>query len=431
MSTEGVTLLGGVWKLFDECQLKDHEKARLAAITADHDAALAACATPSSRAIRMFTDNLKDDVTRPSFVIDVDKILHNQFYNRYSDKTQVFSFFRNDDITRRALHVQFVSRIGRTLGRALNLNLDLIEAIALGHDIGHTPFGHRGEQFLCELLQLHTGRYFNHNVHSVRVFKDLTWTNLTLQTYDGILCHCGEKAFEHYEPLPMRDFDDLDRRVEACYTDPKAIKALRPCTLEGCVVRISDMIAYLGKDRQDAYKAHLSKSDKFPANKLGLWNYEIINSIVTNIIKNSMGKGYLKIDANVYEEVEKVKNENYTVIYDNTQLVARYADVIKPMMCNMYGQLLDDIKQKLELSPVFKHHINIEAITRCYRERGSSKVLAEPNQIVVDYIASMTDDYFIDLYKFMFPNDPLNESIKYHSYFEGLSYEEYARSRNG
>ncbi|MBQ4242120.1 MAG: HD domain-containing protein, partial [Lachnospiraceae bacterium] len=132
------------------------------------------------------------NLQRPAFVRDIEKIMNVPFYNRYSDKTQVFSLVRNDDISRRALHVQFVSRIARNIGRLLNLNLDLIEAIALGHDIGHTPFGHAGERTLSAIYHAHTGRYFNHNVHSVRVLDDICCQNLSLQTLDGIICHNGE-----------------------------------------------------------------------------------------------------------------------------------------------------------------------------------------------------------------------------------------------
>jgi len=117
---------------------------------------------------------------RPAYVRDIEKIMHCPFYNRYADKTQVFSFYRNDDITRRALHVQLVSRISRNIGTLLGLNLDLIEAIALGHDIGHTPFGHAGEKFPSEILQENTGRYFNHNVHSVRVLDTMFSRNISL-----------------------------------------------------------------------------------------------------------------------------------------------------------------------------------------------------------------------------------------------------------
>lgn len=126
----------------------------------------------------------KNNLLRPSFVRDAEKILHHPYYNRYADKTQVFSFYHNDDITRRALHVQLVSRIARNIGSILGLNLDLIEAISLGHDIGHTPFGHAGERFLSELLQNETGRYFNHNVHSARVLDKMFSRNISFQTLD-------------------------------------------------------------------------------------------------------------------------------------------------------------------------------------------------------------------------------------------------------
>ena len=108
-------------------------------------------------------------------------------YNRYADKTQVFSLYRNDDISRRSSHVQLVSRIARNIGGLLGLNTDLIEAISLGHDIGHTPFGHAGEHKLNELYNGNTGRYFNHNVHSVRVLDQIFNLNLSMETLDGIL----------------------------------------------------------------------------------------------------------------------------------------------------------------------------------------------------------------------------------------------------
>ena len=121
-----------------------------------------------SLAKRRNPDFDRESVWRPAYVRDVDKIMHSPYYNRYTDKTQVFSFYKNDDITRRALHVQLVSRIARSIGSVLGLNLDLIEAIALGHDIGHTPFGHAGERYISEVYHAETGRYFNHNVHLVK-----------------------------------------------------------------------------------------------------------------------------------------------------------------------------------------------------------------------------------------------------------------------
>ena len=113
---------------------------------------LPALSFDEDKVIRRNNARDKASILRTAFIRDIDKIMHCPYYNRYADKTQVFSFYKNDDITRRGLHVQLVSRIARTIGKALNLNLDLIEAIALGHDIGHTPFGHAGEEFLDELL---------------------------------------------------------------------------------------------------------------------------------------------------------------------------------------------------------------------------------------------------------------------------------------
>ena len=152
----------------------------------------------------------RESIWRPAYARDVDKIMHSPYYNRYTDKTQVFSFYKNDDITRRALHVQLVSRIARSIGSVLNLNLDLIEAIALGHDIGHTPFGHAGERYISEVFHAETGRYFNHNVHSVRVLDGIFPLNITLDTLDGIITHNGEFEMHEYYPSVMPDFDTFD-----------------------------------------------------------------------------------------------------------------------------------------------------------------------------------------------------------------------------
>ncbi|MBQ2714740.1 MAG: HD domain-containing protein, partial [Clostridia bacterium] len=144
----------------------------------------------------------KMSVLRSPFIRDIDKILNCPYYNRYSDKTQVFSLYKNDDITHRSLHVQLVSRTAKTIGKALGLNQELIEAIALGHDIGHTPFGHTGEYFLDEIYQSHTNRRFAHNVHAIRVLDTIYPLNLTLPTLSGILAHNGELELDEYKPVP-------------------------------------------------------------------------------------------------------------------------------------------------------------------------------------------------------------------------------------
>ena len=198
--------------------------------------------TKDEDAIRRKQDWDRNKLLRPAYVRDCEKIMHTPYYNRYADKTQVFSFYKNDDISRRALHVQLVSRIARNIGTLLGLNVDLIEAIALGHDIGHTPFGHAGERYLSECFQEACGMYFNHNVHSVRVLDGILNRNVSLQTLDGILCHNGEFAMKEYRPVPMQDFTHFDGKYGQCYTDEKAIGRLIPYTLEACVVRVCDRI---------------------------------------------------------------------------------------------------------------------------------------------------------------------------------------------
>ena len=176
-------------------------------------------------------------------------------YNRYADKTQVFSFVENDDICRRGLHVQLVSRIARGIGSASGAELRAHR--------GHRARARRGPHAVrpCgrtlpvdKCYHARTGRYFNHNVHSVRVLDQLYRRNVSLQTLDGVLCHNGEFAQQVLRVGEPSGFDELDARVETCCADERAIKQLRPSTLEGCVVRVSDMIAYVGKDRQDAHR---------------------------------------------------------------------------------------------------------------------------------------------------------------------------------
>ena len=359
----------------------------------------------------------KGSVWRPPFVQDIDKIMHCPYYNRYADKTQVYSLIKNDDVTRRSLHVQLVSRIARNIGRALNLNLDLIEAIALGHDMGHTPFGHTGEHFLDELYTKYAGRHFYHNIQSVRVLDNVFPYNVSLQTLDGIACHNGEIELEEYHPVPLTSFEEFDAMIERCYTDVPFAKRVLPSTLEGCVVRISDIIAYLGKDRQDAARMNLLKEEEFDNKGIGSFNAEIINNLVVNIIENSYGKPYIKMDTEHFNALRSSKRDNYEMIYGRDTSRVKLAQSVRPMMEQIYGQLLDDLKAGNKNSPVFTHHIAY--VNQIHYTRTTPYEHTEPNQIVVDYIASMTDDYFIDLYHYLFPDSDL--TVEYLGYFEPLN----------
>ena len=203
---------------------------------------------------------------RQAFSLDADRILHSRAYTRYIDKTQVFYLIANDHITHRVLHVQLVSKIARSIGRFLGLNEDLIEAIALGHDIGHTPFGHDGERFLSEICHRRGIGYFCHNVQSVefldRVERNGLGWNLCLQTLDGILSHDGEVHDEGIEPKRGKTFDSLRLEMAAKIADPSV--RLFPMTLEGCVVRMADTISYIGRDIEDAIRLGMIQRSELP-----------------------------------------------------------------------------------------------------------------------------------------------------------------------
>ena len=356
----------------------------------------------------------RGSVWRPTFVHDIDKIMHCPYYNRYTDKTQVFSLCKNDDITRRSLHVQLVSRISRTIGAALHLNLDLIEAIALGHDIGHPPFAHTGEAYLDELYFKHTGRHFYHNIHSVRVLDKIYPYNISLQTLNGIAAHNGELECEEYFPVPLESFAEFDRIIETCYKDAGAVQSMMPCTLEGAVVRLSDIIAYLGKDRQDAARAKMAEESMFEGGDIGSINAEIINNLAVNVIENSYGKPYIKLDAKHFKALRKSRLDNYRMIYNFAASSASLDTTVRPMMAEIYGQLLDDLLAGNRSSPIFSHHIDF--VNAIYYKRDIPYEQCDPHDIVVDYIASMTDNYFIELHGHLFPNSPLR--VEYKGYFD-------------
>lgn len=370
-------------------------------------------------AVRRNPNRDKNTTLRPSFCRDIEKILYLPLYSRYSDKTQVFSLMNNDDITRRGLHVQLVSRIARNIGRLLGLNEELIEAIALGHDLGHTPFGHAGERFLDELLYNECGRHFFHNIQSVRVLDRIYNRNISLQVLDGIACHNGEFELEKYKPTKLEGFEEFDKKTEECCVSGKpAIDKLVPSTLEGCVVRISDIIAYIGRDRQDAVTAEvLDKDFKFSDDKLGNSNAEIINNLIVDIVNNSYGKDYLKLSPEAYEALSRSKAENGEMIYSNAQVDSVYKTTVKPMFAELYYRLRDDLINKNTDSVIYRHHIeHVKNSCRYYGDVSDFSYLKErPDEIVADFISSMTDDYFVQLHEHMFPES--SNKLKYKSYF--------------
>ncbi|MBR3259124.1 MAG: HD domain-containing protein [Eggerthellaceae bacterium] len=361
--------------------------------------------------------NPHDEATlmRPAFVRDIDKIVNLPAYNRYAGKTQVFSFTENDNICRRGLHVQLVSRIARGIGAALGLNCDLIEAIALGHDIGHTPFGHAGERYLSKVYHDHTGRYFNHNVNSVRVLDVLYRRNISLQVLDGALCHNGEFEQQVLQVGTTQDFTTLDALVEACDADESNIAHLRPSTLEGCVVRVADMIAYVGKDRDDALDVGVLQSlDCFETKVLGRDNATIINNLSCDIVNNSFGKDHIEMSEGIFADLKVAKRQNYDLIYLKEGMVDETKNLVEDMFAQMYERLLEDIEAGREDSPVITQHVS-QLLKRSRTWTAEAYLAQDHNRIVCDYISSMTDDYFVALYRLLFPEE--DPKLATRSYF--------------
>ena len=340
---------------------------------------------------------------RPAFVRDAEKVLHLNAYNRLAGKTQVFSFNPNDDLTRRGLHVQLVARVARDIGRALGLNLDLIEAIALGHDIGHTPFGHAGERFLNDVFHARTGRWFLHNVQSVRVLDVLGGRNLSLQTLDGVLCHNGEFECQEFRTSGLADFDEFDGVVADCWrTGADVMAHLRPMTLEGCVVRVSDIIAYVGKDRQDAVRAGLLSESDFEDGLGGAYNAWALQALVADIIENSVGCDRIAMSGEGFAELARAKRENYEKIYLSREVGGDFSADVRELFERVYERELDNLASGDEGTEVFRHHV--KQVRRSLAHYGREyDWQSDPDLVVVDYISSMTDDYFVALCERLFP----------------------------
>ncbi len=345
-------------------------------------------------------------VMRPAFVRDIEKTLNVAAYNRYAGKTQVFSFRRNDDITRRGQHVQLVSRIARDIARPLGLNLDLVEAIALVHDIGHTPFGHAGERCLDKVHAAHTGQRFAHNVHSVEVMDRIYGRNLSLQTLDGALCHNGEYAQRVLRTSGLSTFAQLDAALDACHAQgPDFVHALAPATLEGCVVRVSDIIAYVGKDRQDAELAGLLGPDApFETGAVGAYNSWVIAALTVDIVEHSYGKDHIELSQEAFDELRRAKAENYRLIYHAPSVGGECQEVIEPRFEALYELLLEQLRAGEEESPIFAHHI-VPTTRQAGFYGHAYDWQSSPERCVMDFIASMTDDYFTALYERLFPEE--------------------------
>lgn len=329
---------------------------------------------------------------RQPFALDADRILHSRAYTRYIDKTQVFYLIHNDHITHRVLHVQLVSKIARTIGRFLQLNEDLIESIALGHDIGHTPFGHEGEHYLSALCEKAGIGNFVHNIQGIqfldRVERKGTGWNLTLQTLDGILCHDGEIHNRILNPDKRKTFQTLEKEMSLKKRTPHY--KLLPMTLEGCVVRMADTISYIGRDLEDAIRLGLISRTNIPSDistLLGDTNGKIVYCLVTDVIENSFEKPYVEFSEKISDALKRLKAFNLKNIYLNPK-IKKHSKSIESLFSILFEEKLNDLETNNRSSEIFTGFLENMSLEYIHTHKNP--------EVVRDYIAGMTNRYFLE-----------------------------------
>jgi dGTPase len=362
-------------------------------ILLEHEERLSPFAKKSSESLgRKFP--MKRDPFRLEFARDETRVLHSPPFRRLKHKTQVFLSPDNDHICTRMEHVLHVSSIASVIGRCLNLNIDLVSAIAKGHDLGHPPFGHAGERELDTLLRGQgVAAGFKHEVHGLRVVDKLTnmgdGLNLTYEVRDGIVTHCGEHFERTVKPDRQRSIMELEKIEDRnCF----------PSTLEGCLVRLVDRIAYLGRDLEDALKAGIVKKNEVPpeiVKDLGLENGRIIGCFVNDTIANSMDRDGIEMSEEVFALMRQLKEFNYERIYQHPE-VERKSRKAESIIELLYYEL-DKI---LTASGRGKNSVYIQCLVRdaplmevfFHFIKNTNYTDQTPSwRIVTDYVAGMTD----------------------------------------
>lgn len=352
----------------------------------------------AAKSINSFGRVLSEDKCpiRTDYERDGNRILYSMDFRRLRHKTQVFFNAKNDHICTRMEHVLNVGSIANTIARTLNMNQDLTYAIALGHDLGHAPFGHSGERVLDKCMKkIDSSSSFKHELHSLRVVEKLATRiskekinescglNLTFEVKDGIVCHCGE----NYDEFIMHR--DLSKT-------PESLKNIKrsdsPYTLEACIVRLVDKIAYVGRDIEDAVRVKLMDMQDIPKdirNELGNTNGEIINTLVCDMIESSYGKDCIQLSKSKGEALEKLINENVRLIY-KAEKITRYEKIAENTLEGLFDNLIESLadfeKLKNRENKVYRMFYNY-IIDKGYDESVSD------SQKVIDFVAGMTDSF--------------------------------------
>lgn len=315
---------------------------------------------------------------------DVDRIMHSKAYARYIDKTQVVYLIENDHVSHRSLHVQLVSNFARGIAEILRLNIDLVEAIALGHDVGHPPFGHEGEGYLSELTKEYQGTTFAHPWQSCRLFSFIEPLNLGLAVYDGFLCHDGGMVGTRLNPRFGKTWEDHLRDLDDKLLFPD--RNIMPMSLEGCLVKLCDTMSYVGRDIEDAISLGILNREEIPKTLLGQTNGQILTALAQDVIKNSYDKDYIEISQNVYDALLELRRFNFNHIYHHPKLKVE-SHKIKRSYRILFELVLEDLKKNDQQSKIWRKFLQNK--TEHYLNS------TDPIQYVVDYISGMTDSYFV------------------------------------
>ncbi len=354
-------------------------------------------ATKSRHSQRRRDPEIPDRVNiRLAFAHDADSILHCSGYARYIGKTQVFFMLENEHITERVLHVQYVSKIARTIARCLSLNEDLVEATALALDLGHAPFGYAGDEFLSKLLKKNGIGVFAHNAQSVRALDILeangAGLNLTLQVLDGVLGHNCRMPSPKLRPGKNLSWENLDAHCNQCLQQEDASRDIYPSTLEGCVVRLADVISYVGRDMEDAIASELLSRNELPKEVrrlLGENNIDIINNLVMDVINSSHEKDHVEFSQSIFKALQTLLEFNDERIY-RTNPVLEEKEKLEKAFVELFEAYLDDLNTGDESLDLFRLHVNL--MPEEYLQT------TPPGRIVCDCIAGMTDEFLVNQY---------------------------------
>lgn len=319
---------------------------------------------------------------------DVETILHSKAYARYADKTQVVYLFPHDHIASRGLHVQLVSSLARGIGRALGLNADLIEAISLGHDIGHAPFGHEGESYLDDLSRAFGLGAFSHSRQSCRVASEIEPMHLTFATLDGFLCHDGGKENRVFDSMPEKTWQQYETELNLRKEKPES--DLLPATNEGALVKIADTVSYLERDLNDAITLGIVQREDLPPSLSCVTERSFTQLVADDIEREYAQRATIALSEPMFAMVQEIRSFNFERIYRHERLKTE-SEKIQNAYEVLFRHLLSEWKNKGKQGVLWKHFL--------HNKTGSYITQNPAEQLVVDYIAGMTDGYFLRLFE--------------------------------